>query len=78
MMLYILGGSCTTSRAEREARLERRSALAVLPDFELAQLRLCPRFSTVDLGEVEPVRLKVDVHILYARPAGPVLQEAKE
>lgn len=64
MMPDILGGSYTTSYAEREARLKRTSALAILPDFELGQLRLCPRFSTVDLGEVEPVRLQVDVHIL--------------
>ena len=33
-----------------------------LPDFELSELRLSPRFSTVDLGEVKSVRLKVDVH----------------
>lgn len=33
-----------------------------LPDFELSELWLCPRFSTVDLGEVKSVCLKVDVH----------------
>lgn len=55
-----------------------KTTAAVLPDFELGQLRLCPRFSTVDLGEVEPVRLKVDVHILDARPVSPVLRNAKE
>lgn len=52
-------------------RSGRPSALAILPDFELGELLLCPRFGTVDLGEVEPVRLEVDVHI-------PVLQNAKE
>lgn len=36
--------------------------LGSLPDFELSELWLCPRFSAVDLGEVKSVRLKVDVH----------------
>lgn len=38
--------------------------LGSLPDFELSELWLCPRVSTVDLGEVESVRLKVDVHVV--------------
>lgn len=38
-----------------------------LPDFELSELWLCPRFSTVDLGEVEPVRLQVDVHGVHTQ-----------
>lgn len=38
-----------------------------LPDFELSELWLCPRFSTVDLGEVKSVRLKVDVHIVHTQ-----------
>lgn len=35
------------------------------PDFELGELRLRlgPRFGTVDLGEVEAMRLEVDVHV---------------
>lgn len=35
------------------------------PDFELGELRLRlgPRFGAVDLGEVEAVRLEVDVHV---------------
>lgn len=35
------------------------------PDFELCELRLrlSPRFGAVDLGEVEAVRLEVDVHV---------------
>lgn len=76
-MLSILEGPDTTSGAEREARLRPTSALAALPDFEVGQLRLRPRFSAVDLGEVEPVRLKVDVHVLCARPVSPGLQNAK-
>lgn len=35
-----------------------------LPDFELGELRLRPRLSAVDRGEVESVRLKVDVHVV--------------
>lgn len=35
-----------------------------LPDFELGELWLRPRFSAVDRGEVESVRLKVDVHVV--------------
>ena len=42
-----------------------------LPDFELSELwrwwLLRPRFSAVDLGEVEPVRLKVDVHGVHTQ-----------
>lgn len=42
-------------------------ALGSLPDFELSELRLSPRFSTVDLGEVKSVRLKVDVHVVHTQ-----------
>lgn len=42
-------------------------SLGSLPDFELSELRLCPRVSAVDLGEVKPVRLKVDVHGVHTR-----------
>lgn len=35
-----------------------------LPDFELRELWLRPRLSAVDRGEVESVRLKVDVHVV--------------
>lgn len=35
-----------------------------LPDFELGELRLRPRFGAVDRGEVESVRLEVDVHVV--------------
>lgn len=38
--------------------------LGCLPDFKLSELWLRPRISTVDLGEVESVRLKVDVHVV--------------
>lgn len=38
-----------------------------LPDFELSELRLSPRFSTVDLGKVKSVRLKVDVHGVHTQ-----------
>lgn len=41
--------------------------LGSLPDFELSELWLRPRFSTVDLGEVKPVRLKVDVHGVHTQ-----------
>lgn len=54
-------------RAGGAARMERRAALATLPDFELAQLRLCPRVGAVDLGEVEALRRDVDVHVLYSK-----------
>lgn len=38
-----------------------------LPDFELSELWLRPRISTVDLGEVKSVRLKVDVHGVHTQ-----------
>lgn len=50
-----------------------------LPDFELSELWwwwLRPRFSAVDLGEVEPVRLKVDVHGVHTQ-VSPVLRLEK-
>lgn len=43
------------------------STLGSLPDFELSELWLCPRFSAVDLGEVKSVRLKVDVHGVHTQ-----------
>lgn len=38
------------------------TTLGCLPDFELSKLWLSPRLCTVDLREVKPVRLEVDVH----------------
>lgn len=57
------------SRVSPSLRCLGRGSLIVaswgnVPDFELGELWLRPRFSAVDRGEVESVRLKVDVHVV--------------